>query len=71
MIEGGGELNAAFLTAGLVNAVRLYVAPVLLGGAASKGVVGGPSPARLGQAWKLRTVRTRTLGSDLVIEGEM
>jgi diaminohydroxyphosphoribosylaminopyrimidine deaminase/5-amino-6-(5-phosphoribosylamino)uracil reductase len=71
MVEGGGELNAAFLKGRLVNAVRLYLAPRLLGGTESKGVVGGPSPLRLTQAWKLRNVRTRTLGPDIVVEGNM
>lgn len=71
MVEGGSELNAAFLKAKLVNHVRLYLAPTLLGGAQSKGVIGGPSPFRLAQAWKLRHVRTRTLGGDLVVEGEL
>ncbi len=69
MVEGGSELNAAFLAAKLVQAVRLYLAPALLGGTASKAVIGGPNPLRLAQAWKLREVRTRTLGQDLVIDG--
>ncbi len=71
MVEGGGELNAAFFKAKLVNHVRLYVAPTLLGGAASKGVIGGVSPRRLADAWKLKQVRTRILGSDVVVEGDV
>ena len=71
MVEGGGELNAAFFTAGLVNHVRLYVAPTLLGGTASKGVIGGAGPRRLADAWKLKRVRTRILGSDVVVEGDV
>lgn len=71
MVEGGGELNAAFFKAKLVNHVQLYVAPTLLGGAASKGVIGGVSPSRLADAWKLTQVRTRILGSDVVVEGDV
>lgn len=71
MVEGGGELNAAFFKARLVNHVRLYVAPTLLGGAASKGVIGGTGPRRLADAWKLKQVRTRILGSDVVVEGDV
>ncbi len=71
MVEGGGELNAAFLKAKLVNQVRLYVAPTLLGGTQSKGVIGGASPRRLADALKLTHVRTRSLGADVVIEGDL
>lgn len=71
MVEGGSELNAAFLKSKLVNHVRLYVAPTLLGGAQSKGVIGGVSPRRLADAWKLRHVRTRVLGTDVVVEGDV
>ncbi|MEQ1794744.1 MAG: bifunctional diaminohydroxyphosphoribosylaminopyrimidine deaminase/5-amino-6-(5-phosphoribosylamino)uracil reductase RibD [Nitrospira sp.] len=71
MVEGGGELNAAFLKARLVNHVRLYVAPTLLGGTQSKGVIGGVSPRRLADAWKLKQVRTRVLGTDVVVEGDV
>ena len=71
MVEGGGELNAAFFKAKLVNHVQLYVAPTLLGGAASKGVIGGTGPRRLADAWKLKQVCTRILGSDVVVEGDV
>jgi len=71
MVEGGGELNAAFLKSKLVNHVQLYVAPTLLGGTQSKGVIGGASPRRLADAWKLRQVRTRVLGTDVVVEGDV
>jgi len=71
MVEGGGELNAALLKAKLVNHVRLYVAPTLLGGTQSKGVIGGMSPHRLADAWKLTQVRTRVLGTDVVVEGDV
>lgn len=71
MVEGGGELNAAFLKAKLVNHVQLYIAPTLLGGVASKGVIGGVGPRRLADAWKLRQVRTRATGMDVVVEGDL
>ncbi len=71
VLEGGSELNAAFLKAGLVNEVRLYVAPSFLGGSRSIGLIGGLSPQALEKALPLRTLRTRRLGPDLVIEGEL
>ena len=71
LVEGGGEMNAALLKAELVQQVRLYIAPTLLGGDNAKGVIGGKSPAHLAQALKLRDVRTRSVGSDVVVEGNL
>jgi diaminohydroxyphosphoribosylaminopyrimidine deaminase/5-amino-6-(5-phosphoribosylamino)uracil reductase len=71
LVEGGGEINAAMLRAKLVQRVRLYVAPSLLGGIDAKGFIGGKSPTRLAAALKLKHICVRTLGGDLVIEGEL
>ena len=69
--EGGSELHAAMLKATLVQHVRLYVAPALLGGGDAKGVIGGKSPARLASVLRLRHVKTRMIGEDLVLEGDL
>lgn len=71
LVEGGSEMNAAMLKAKLVNHVRLYLAPTLLGGLNAKGVIGGKSPARLVQALKLRNVQIRSVGVDIAVEGDV
>jgi diaminohydroxyphosphoribosylaminopyrimidine deaminase/5-amino-6-(5-phosphoribosylamino)uracil reductase len=71
LMEGGSELNSAMLRAGLVDHVRLYIAPALLGGANAKGVIGGKSPSRLAQALKLRHVQMRRIDGDLLVEGDL
>lgn len=71
LVEGGSEVNAAMLKAKVVDHIRLYMAPLLLGGLNAKGVIGGESPARLAGAIKLRHVVTRSVGNDLVIEGDL
>ena len=71
LVEGGGEINAAMLKAKLVQHVRLYMAPALLGGGNAKGVLGGKSPARLAQALKLTRISIRTVGGDLVVAGDV
>jgi diaminohydroxyphosphoribosylaminopyrimidine deaminase / 5-amino-6-(5-phosphoribosylamino)uracil reductase len=71
IVEGGSELNAAFLKAKLINEVRLYLAPTLMGGLQATGVIGGEGPRRLAQAVRLRRLAARRLGPDLVIEGEL
>lgn len=71
LVEGGGEVNAAMLKAKLVDHVCLYMAPLLLGGQNSKGVIGGVSPTGLKGAIKLCHVTTRLVGNDLVVEGDL
>lgn len=71
LVEGGSEMNAAMLKAKLVNHVRFYVAPALLGGRDAKGVIGGKSPAGLMQVLKLRHVHIRRVGGDVVVEGDV
>ncbi len=71
LVEGGGEVNAAMLKAKLVDHIRLYMAPLLLGGRNAKGVIGGESPARLAGAIEVRHVVTRFVGDDVVLEGDL
>lgn len=71
LVEGGSELNGAMLTAQLVNHVRLYIAPRLLGGQHAKGLIGGDGPVRLAKAIILKHMVLRSLGDDVVVEGDL
>jgi diaminohydroxyphosphoribosylaminopyrimidine deaminase/5-amino-6-(5-phosphoribosylamino)uracil reductase len=71
LVEGGSEMNAAVLNAGLAQRIMWYQAPLLLGGQDSKGVLGGASPARLKQAWRVAHVRTQPLGRDILITADV
>ena len=68
LLEGGSVLNAAALRAGIVNRVRLYVAPLLLGGQDAKGLIGGRSPQKLSEAIRLTDMNVGRAGTDLVID---
>jgi len=69
LIEGGAEVNASALKAGIVDKVVLFIAPTLMTGKDSLCSVGGSSPNRLAQAIKLREVTSRFVGQDLLVEG--
>ncbi len=69
LLEGGSTLNAAMLRAGLVDQVRFYVAPRLLGGQDAKGVIGGRSPAALSSLISLGRVTLEQAGDDLIVDG--
>jgi diaminohydroxyphosphoribosylaminopyrimidine deaminase/5-amino-6-(5-phosphoribosylamino)uracil reductase len=71
LLEGGGELNASALRAGLVSRVLLYVAPTLLGGRDAKGVIGGQAPQRLAGALPVTDLRTQWIGRDLLVEATL
>ncbi|NLF62006.1 MAG: bifunctional diaminohydroxyphosphoribosylaminopyrimidine deaminase/5-amino-6-(5-phosphoribosylamino)uracil reductase RibD [Lentisphaerae bacterium] len=69
LLEGGGELAAAALQAGVVNKIAFFVAPKILGGRDSRPVVGGASPAALSEAIELTDRQVRRIGQDLLITG--
>jgi diaminohydroxyphosphoribosylaminopyrimidine deaminase/5-amino-6-(5-phosphoribosylamino)uracil reductase len=69
IVEGGAETSAAFLEAGLVDKVTLYVAPKLLGGRDAKGAIGGIGPESPAGAVELADLECRHVGDDLEITG--
>jgi diaminohydroxyphosphoribosylaminopyrimidine deaminase/5-amino-6-(5-phosphoribosylamino)uracil reductase len=71
LVEGGSELNAALLRSRLVDHVRLYIAPSLLGGRDAKGLIGGKSPTRVAGSLKLRNITVRSVGGDVVVAGDV
>ena len=71
LVEGGGELNAAFLRERLVNRVYLYVAPALLGGQETKGLLGGRSPRLLAEIMPVSNLHIESLGEDVLITGDV
>jgi diaminohydroxyphosphoribosylaminopyrimidine deaminase/5-amino-6-(5-phosphoribosylamino)uracil reductase len=69
LVEGGGETNAAFLSAGLAGRVTFFYAPLVLGGRGAPKGVAGAGVASLAQAPVLRGARWRRLGDDLLLSG--
>jgi diaminohydroxyphosphoribosylaminopyrimidine deaminase/5-amino-6-(5-phosphoribosylamino)uracil reductase len=70
LVEGGSELNAAVLRAGLPQRLMCYVAPLLLGGQDSKGFLGGRSPGSLRHAVPLKNLRIEPVGRDMLIQAD-
>ena len=69
LIEGGGEVNAAALQAGIVDKLMFFIAPKLIGGKNAPGPIGGVGIARLAEAFKLRNTNLSQIGADFLIEG--
>jgi diaminohydroxyphosphoribosylaminopyrimidine deaminase/5-amino-6-(5-phosphoribosylamino)uracil reductase len=71
LLEGGSTLNASALHEGLVNRVRLYVAPLLMGGQDAKTLIGGVSPKTLEQTWRLVNPELKKIGQDWLLTGNI
>lgn len=70
LLEAGSELTGAFVQAGLVDRVAVFVAPKLVGGTAAPTPVGGPGLS-LGDAVHLDGLTARPLGDDWLLEGRV
>ncbi len=70
LVEGGGEVHAAFLDAGLVDRVAFFVAPRLLGGREAAPVVAGTGRA-LKDAVRLSPFEVTRLSDDLLLEADV
>jgi diaminohydroxyphosphoribosylaminopyrimidine deaminase / 5-amino-6-(5-phosphoribosylamino)uracil reductase len=64
MIEGGGRVAACFVTAGVVDAIEWFRAPILLGGDGRPGVA-SLALARLAHAPRYRRLAVEPMGDDL------
>jgi diaminohydroxyphosphoribosylaminopyrimidine deaminase/5-amino-6-(5-phosphoribosylamino)uracil reductase len=69
LIEGGAEVNASALRSSIVDKIVMFIAPTIMTGKDSLCAIGGISPKKLGHSIKLRSVTSRFVGRDLMIEG--
>ena len=71
LVEGGAGLTGALFDQRLVDRVAVFIAPLIIGGRAAPGMVGGEGVARLGDAVRLTRVRRRRIGEDLLVEADV
>lgn len=64
-VEGGPTLASAFVRAGLVDEVLIYLAPMLIGG--PRVALDELGVTTIGEAHRLRIHRIETLGDDLLV----
>lgn len=71
MLEGGSTLNYSMLESGLVDEVRVCVAPMIAGGTKAKTLVDGEGIDQMKDAIKLKLLKSYSLGPDLILEYEV
>ena len=70
LIEGGSQINASALAAGIVDKVMCFIAPKLIGGQNAPGPIGGVGIHSLTEAANLRRMSVTPIPEhDILIEG--
>ena len=69
LLEGGSEVNAAALEAGIVDKIMLFYAPKLIGGKKSFSIIGGQGKEYIRDSVNIDKIEIKRVGSDFVVEG--
>lgn len=69
LLEGGGTLNYSALEQGIVDKVKFYIAPKIIGGQNSKTPIEGMGIEHLKDAFKINNLSVSQSGEDILIEG--
>ena len=71
LLEGGPHLAGAFLDAGEIDEVRLFLAPLLLGGSAARDPLEGEGVGRISDAVRALAFDWENVGEDLLISARL
>ena len=71
LLEGGPHLAGAFLDAGEIDEIRLFLAPILLGGSAARDPLEGKGVERISEALRALTFDSESIGEDLLISARL
>jgi diaminohydroxyphosphoribosylaminopyrimidine deaminase / 5-amino-6-(5-phosphoribosylamino)uracil reductase len=71
LLEGGPHLAGAFLDANEIDEIRLFLAPLLLGGSAARDPLEGKGVERISEALRALTFDCESVGEDLLISARL
>ena len=71
LLEGGPHLAGAFLDAGEIDELRLFLAPLLLGGSTARDPLEGEGVETISQALRALTFECERVGEDLLISARL
>ena len=71
LLEGGPHLAGAFLDAGEIDELRLFLAPLLLGGSAARDPLEGMGVERISEATSALSFDFERVGDDLLISARL
>jgi diaminohydroxyphosphoribosylaminopyrimidine deaminase/5-amino-6-(5-phosphoribosylamino)uracil reductase len=67
LVEGGSFVHSELIRRGLWQKMVIFVAPMIVGGAAAPSILGGAGVERLTEAYRFRFDRVEMVGGDLMI----
>jgi diaminohydroxyphosphoribosylaminopyrimidine deaminase/5-amino-6-(5-phosphoribosylamino)uracil reductase len=71
LLEGGPHLAGAFLDAGEVDEVRLFLAPLILGGRTARDPLEGEGVEQIADAVRALTLECERVGDDLLVSARI
>jgi diaminohydroxyphosphoribosylaminopyrimidine deaminase/5-amino-6-(5-phosphoribosylamino)uracil reductase len=71
LLEGGPKLAGAFLDAGELDELRLFLAPVLLGGSNARDPLEGEGVERIAEATRALALEVERVGDDVLISARL
>ena len=71
LLEGGPHLAGAFLDAGEVDQIALFIAPVVLGGSSARDPLEGEGAERISEAVRALSLETERIGDDVLVCARM
>ena len=69
LVEGGGQLTGSLIDSNLINKMRLFISPMLIGGVNSAHSVGGEGIEFISQSKKLTNLKVERVETDIMITG--
>jgi diaminohydroxyphosphoribosylaminopyrimidine deaminase/5-amino-6-(5-phosphoribosylamino)uracil reductase len=71
LLEGGPRLAGAFLDAGEIDELRLFVAPLVLGGRTARDPLEGGGAERIADAVRASSLECERIGGDLLVSARV
>jgi diaminohydroxyphosphoribosylaminopyrimidine deaminase/5-amino-6-(5-phosphoribosylamino)uracil reductase len=71
LLEGGPRLAGSFLDAGEIDELRLFIAPILVGGEEARPIAAGAGAETIGAAARALSMEWEASGDDLLIRARM
>ena len=71
LVEGGGQLIGSLIDSNLINKMRLFISPMLIGGINSTDSIGGEGIEFISQSKKLTDMEVIRVESDIMVTGKV
>ncbi len=71
IVEGGAEILGQCLESKIVDKVYIIIGPKIFGGKDAPGIIGGRGVTQVDDAWRLRDMKLKRLGDDILVSGDV